>query len=129
MTDLNLEKLIRVYNKMRDKYDVLEAELKQLDSQMRSVKVAISDNMRETGLDSIKTKDGGAYRTVSTRYSSSDWESMHQFILEHKLPELLEKRIHQGNMKAYLEEHPEDLPPGLNSSMEYSVTVKRAKNG
>jgi hypothetical protein len=31
-------------------------------------------------------------------------------------------------MKSYLEEHPEDLPPGLNSNMEYSVTVKRNKN-
>ena len=54
---------------------------------------------------------------------------MNKFILEHSVPELLEKRIHQTNMKVFLEEHPDVLPPGLNANMEYSVTIKRSKNG
>jgi hypothetical protein len=45
------------------------------------------------------------------------------------VPELLEKRLHQTNTKAFLEENPELLPPGLNANMEYSVTIKRSKNG
>ena len=53
---------------------------------------------------------------------------MYQFILDHDMTELLEKRLHQGNVKKYLEENPEDVPPGLNSTMEYSVTVKGVKN-
>jgi hypothetical protein len=53
---------------------------------------------------------------------------MNKFILEHGLPDLLEKRIHQTNMKAFLEENPDELPPGLNANMEYSVTIRRSKN-
>ena len=128
MTDVSLEKLVGVFIKMRDKKELLEAEAKKIDTQMRTIKVAISDSMRESGMESIKTKEGLVYRTVKTTYSTSDWASMHEFILNHQLPDLLEKRIHQGNMKAYLEEHPEELPPGLNSNMEYSVTVKGVKN-
>ena len=128
MTDVSLDQLVGVYVKMYAKKESLDAELKDLEQKMRRVKIAISDEMRETGMESVKTKTGLVYRTVKTTYSTNDWSSMHQFILDHQLPDLLEKRIHQGNMKAYLEEHPEELPPGLNSNMEYSVTVKRNKN-
>ena len=48
-------------------------------------------------------------------------------ILEHGVPELLVKSINQANMKAFLEEHPDLLPPGLNANAEYSVTIKRSK--
>ena len=129
MADVSLEKLVGVFIKMRDKKDLLDAESKQLDSKMRQIKAAINDHLRESGLESVKTKAGLAYRTVKTTYSSVDWTAMHQFILEHELPDLLEKRIHQKNMQSYLEEHPDDPPPGLNTNMEYSVTVKGVKNG
>ena len=100
-----------------------------LEADMKTVKSAILDHMKEIGVESLKTNAGVVYRTVRTTYSTADWESMGKFILEHSVPELLEKRIHQTNMKAFLEEHPDVLPPGLNANMEYSVTVKRSKNG
>jgi hypothetical protein len=128
-----LEKLIRVYIKMRDKKAELTQELEEkiakVETDMKTVKTGILDHMKEIGAESLRTDVGTVYRTVRTTYSTTDWESMHKFILEHGVPELLEKRIQQTNMKAYLEEHPDLLPPGLNANMEYSVTVKRSKNG
>jgi hypothetical protein len=52
---------------------------------------------------------------------------MNRFIVENEAVDLLEKRIHQGNMKQFLEENPEVLPPGLNADSEYSITVRRKK--
>lgn len=129
MTDMNIDTLVRVFNKMRAKKEELDLELKGLEGQMNRIKVAIGDQMREAGMESIRTADGTAYRTIKTTYNPTDWGLMHQFIMERELPQLLEKRLHQGNMKAYLEEHPDDIPPGLNSNMEYSVTIRRSKNG
>lgn len=129
MADMNIDTLVRVFNKMRAKKEELDLELKGLEGQMNRIKVAIGDQMREAGMESIRTADGTAYRTIKTTYSPTDWGLMHQFIMERDLPQLLEKRLHQGNMKAYLEEHPDDIPPGLNSNMEYSVTIRRSKNG
>lgn len=133
MTDeLPIEKLTRVYIKMRDKKEELSRELEEkigeLESDMKRVKTAILEHMKELNAESLRTTSGTVYRTVRTTYSTNDWESMNKFILEHGVPELLEKRLHQTNMKAYLEEHPDELPPGLNANMEYSVTIKRSKN-
>lgn len=131
--DVSIEKLTRVYIKMREKKaevtHELEAKIAELDESMKKVKSAILDHMKEIGAESLRTESGSIYRTVRTTYSTNDWESMNKFILEHSVPELLEKRIHQTNMKVFLEEHPDVLPPGLNANMEYSVTIKRSKNG
>lgn len=131
--DLSLEKLTRVYIKMREKKaeisQELEAKMSEMDEKMKTVKTAILDHMKELGAESLRTDAGTVYRTVRTTYSTNDWDSMNKFILEHSVPELLEKRIHQTNMKVFLEEHPDVLPPGLNANMEYSVTIKRSKNG
>jgi len=129
--EVPLEKLTRVYIKMRDKKAELTKELDdkiaQVDEQMRTVKTAILDHMKEIGAESLRTEAGIVYRTVKTKYATSDWESMNKFILEHGVPELLTKSLNQTNMKAFLEENPDLLPPGLNANMEYSVTIKRSK--
>lgn len=127
--DISIEKLIRVYTKMREKRAELTAQFKEQDGkieeEMRTVKGAILDYLKEIGAESLKTESGIVYRTVRTTYTTNDWESMNKFILEHGVPELLEKRLHQTNMKVFLEENPDVLPPGLNSNNEYSVTVRR----
>jgi hypothetical protein len=131
--DVSLEKLTRVYIKMREKKaeisQELEAKMSDVEEKMKTVKTAILDHMKELGAESLRTDAGTVYRTVRTTYSTNDWDSMNKFILEHSVPELLEKRLHQTNMKVFLEEHPDVLPPGLNANMEYSVTIKRSKNG
>lgn len=131
--EVPLEKLTRIYIKMRDKKaevtHELEEKVSKIEQDMKTVKTAILSHMKEIGAESLRTEAGTVYRTVRTTYATSDWESMHKFILEHGVPELLEKRIQQTNMKAFLEENPEMLPPGLNANSEYSVTIKRSKNG
>lgn len=132
MTDeVRLEKLTRVYIKMRDKKaeltKELDAKISKVDEDMRTVKTAILDYMKEIGAESLRTEAGLVYRTVKTKYATSDWESMNKFILEHGVPDLLVKAINQSNMAAFLEEHPDLLPPGLNANSEYSVTIKRSK--
>jgi hypothetical protein len=39
---------------------------------------------------------------------------------------LLEKRIHQGNMKEFLQENPNLMPKGLNVDNRYDIIVRRA---
>ena len=40
---------------------------------------------------------------------------------------LLEKRLHQTNMKDFLAENPDLYPKGLNVESEYTVVVRRSK--
>ena len=124
-----VEKLVKVYLKIKDtlaeKRAAYEEEEKKLKDKMAKVKSALLDYCREEGVESVKTAEGMFYRTVSTRYWTNDWESMGRFIVENNVPDLLEKRLHQGNMVQFLKENPETLPPGLNVDSEYSVTVRR----
>ncbi|NBO66125.1 MAG: hypothetical protein EBU88_15010, partial [Acidobacteria bacterium] len=126
---VSVEKLTRVYIKIRDARAELAAKFKTEDDalveQLDVVKRALLNYCSEHGVESVRTSEGLFYRTTKTRYWTSDWESMHKFVLEHGVPEFFEKRLHQGVVKQFLEEHPEVVPPGLNTDVEYVVTVKR----
>jgi hypothetical protein len=127
--DIPVEKLVKVYLKMNGKLSEIkaayEAEEKALKEQMVKVKSALLAYCKEQNVESVRTGEGLFYRGVTTRYWTNNWEEMGKFIVEHGAPELLEKRLHQGNMKQFLEEHPEVLPPGLNVDSEYTITVRK----
>ena len=127
--DIPVEKLVKVYLKMNASLAAQkaswEAEEKALKEQMAKVKAALLAYCKEQNVESVRTAEGLFYRGVTTRYWTNNWEEMGKFIVEHGVPELLEKRLHQGNMKQFLEEHPEVLPPGLNVDSEYTITVRK----
>jgi hypothetical protein len=127
--DAPAERLTRVFHKIKDKRAELAAEFKEKDdklsSQLEEVKKALLDFCKEQGLDSVRTSEGMFYRSTKVRYWTSDWESMHNFVLEHRAPELFDKRLNQSNMKQFLEENPELVPKGLNVDSEYVITVRR----
>jgi hypothetical protein len=127
---MDLTKLIKTYVKIRDAKAALIAQFneqeKRLDADMSVIKAALLDYCKEQGVDSVRTPAGLVYRTLKTRYWTSDWESMYRFILDNELPEFLEKRLNQGAVKSYLEDHPDQMPPGLNVDSEYTITVRKA---
>ena len=127
--EVSVDKLVKVYLRMKDtladKKAAYEEEERKIKDKMAKVKAALLDYCKAENVDSVKTAEGLFYRTVSTRYWTNDWESMGRFVVENNIPELLEKRLHQGNMKQYLQEHPDMLPPGLNVDSEYTVTIRR----
>jgi len=122
------EKLTRVYLKIRTKKAQLSSDYKKeeadLNQKLDKVKAALLDYCKEQGLESVKTSEGLFYRSVKTRYWTSDWEAMHKFVMAHGVPEFLEKRLNQTNVKTFLEENPETVPMGLNVDSEYIISVR-----
>lgn len=125
-----LEKLVRVFLKMRGVRDRMvkehEAALGELEAQMQSVRQALLGYCKDHNVESVRTTEGSFYRSLKRRYWTNDWEAMGRFIVEHDVPELLEKRLHQANTQAFLEQNPELLPPGLNVDSEFTVTVRKS---
>lgn len=123
-------KLVQVYIKIRDARDLkkkqMEEELAQLEIQMDAVEQELLEICKTTGQDGGKTQFGSFTRSVKTRYWTSDWDSMYKFIREHDAPELLERRIHQGNFSEFLQQNPDTMPAGVNVESKYSITVRRA---
>jgi len=126
---LTLEKLTRVFIKIRERRSELTAEFKKLDadlvSQQDRIKNALLEHCKENGINSGNTAGGQFIRSVKTKYWTSDWDSMNKFIIEHNLPEFYTKSLNQTNVKNFMDENPDVIPPGLNIDSEYVMTVKK----
>jgi hypothetical protein len=127
--DFNLEETVDVYLKIRDAIEELKERQKQeltnLEEQYEVVANTLLEFCNSQNLDSVKTKAGTISRRVTSRYWTSDWDSLNRVIIENDAVYLLEKRIHNGNMKQFLEENPEAFPPGLQADSKYTVQVRK----
>ena len=125
-------KLVKAYIAMRDARAKLEAEFNDKDNeikaQMESIEAELLETCKDIGADSIKTEFGTVTRSVKERYWATDWHEVYDFIRSNNCPEILEKRLHQGNYKAMLAEHPEEAIPGVQVAREFSVTVRRSSS-
>lgn len=126
---IDLNKMVSAYLKLRDAIHDLEEkqkdEMQVLVDQFEVVGNKILEHCNEQNIDSIRTPVGTISRRISTRYWTSDWDSMYQFIKEHDAPFLLEQRIHGSNMREFLENNPDALPMGLQAERKYTVQVRK----
>ena len=123
-------KLSQIYLKIRDARTELKAkydeEDKKLEEQMDLIEARLLEICKDNDANSIKTEAGTVMRRVATRYWTNDWDSMYNFVKENDAYGLLERRVHQGNMKQFLEENPDKFPPGMLLDSEYKITVRRS---
>jgi hypothetical protein len=102
-----IESLVSAYRKLRaaitTEEEAHEARVSGLKEKMELVSSELLKFCNDQNLDSVKTSSGTVSRRVQTRYWTTDWERMYQFIAEHDAPFVLEKRIHNGNMKQFME--------------------------
>jgi len=127
----DVDKLVRVFIRMRDKKAEIAKEAQEkeseLEEKMAKIRRALLNYCKENEVESVRTESGTFFRSIKARYTTTDWSSMNKFILEHQAVELLDKRINQGNMKQFLEDNPDLLPPGLNIDREYAITIRRKR--
>jgi predicted metal-dependent phosphotriesterase family hydrolase len=131
MSDITVDQIVEVYIKIRDARDEARREADKIEADFQSQLDVLEQQMLEvcksTGATSLKTPHGTIMQSVKKRYWTNDWEKFYAFLFEHNVPELLERRIHQTNIKQFLEENPDMLPLGLNVEAEQSITVRRSK--
>ena len=132
-------RLVNAYIKMRAKRADIKAAYEKEDAaiaeSMDVIKEALLKYCKDNVFNSVKTDAGTFFRSVRTKYWTSDWDSFHKFIDE-KLKEkpedrsilgLFEKRLHQGNLKTFLDENPDAIPKGLNADSYYSISIRSPK--
>jgi len=124
-----LDKLVKIYRKLRTRMTELtqayDTQAEVLKAQQDEIKNAIKEQMKAMGVTSVRTTEGTAVMSVKTRYYTQDWDSFKQFVIDNHALELFEKRIAQSNMAQFLEENPGVVPPGLNSTSEFDISVRK----
>lgn len=132
LSEVPADKLVSAYRKIRGVIDEKESahkeEIKELREQLDTISARILEICNEQNLDSLRTPTGTVTRRAVTRYWTNDWEAMYRFIKEQDAPFLLEQRIHNGNMRQFLEDNPNTLPMGLNADTKYAITVRKPTN-
>ena len=126
------DRLVAVYRRIREAIEEREEAHTQEINTLKEKLEMVSDKLlkicNEQNLDSLRTPEGTVTRRVKSRYWTTDWEQMYKFIKENDAPFLLEQRIHNGNMKQFLEENPDQHPAGLQVDSKYAITVRKPTN-
>lgn len=133
MSDISVEEMVEAYLAIRTERDriqkVYEEKDKALKADMTEIEALMLSVCNSMEADSIKTSYGTVIRKLNERFYCNDWEGFKQFVLEHEAVDLFERRIHQGNFKQFMAEHPQDgLPPGVNVMREFAVTVRKSSS-
>jgi len=131
MSDTNVGELVDIYLTIRDErkrllteYEAADAVLQQDIKQLESAMLEVCNTVN---VNSLNTKSGTVIRSIKERFVCSDWDSFKEFIRENDAVDCLERRIHQGNFKALMEERQgEGLPPGVNCMREFAITVRKS---
>lgn len=131
MDDLSVNKLTKIYLKIRDARAELSKKFKAEDSllvdQLDVIEKQLLEACNGNDAKSINTEAGLVMRGVSTQYMTSDWDSMYKFIKDNDALGLLKQSLHQANMKQFLDEYPDKFPPGMLVDSKYKITVRRSK--
>jgi len=129
---LDMPTLVKAYTGLRasiaEQEEALKERLAPLKENLETVSNALLDECNRLGADSIKTPVGTVSRRVTERFWASDWEAMHEFIVQNNAPYLLEKRVNNGAMRQFLEDHPNKHPVGLNTDRKYTIQVRKPSN-
>lgn len=118
-----VEKLTRIYVKIRDKRRELEKQVAELKEKQDTVASELLEICKAQGATTIRTEHGTVSKRITKNYWTSDWDSFYKFIKEQDAFSLLQQRINSTNMAQFLEENPDAHPPGLNADVNQTITI------
>ena len=129
--EINTEDLVSAYLNIRNQREAILREYERADNELKAemskLEAALLDVCNSENADSIKTTHGTVMRKLNQKFFCSDWDNFYKFILDNQAVQLLERRVHQGNIKQFMEDTQGDgLPPGVNVLREYGVSVRKA---
>ena len=126
---MDTNEIVKIYVKIRDKKDEVKRKLGEqvalLDAELKVIEEELQERLKAAGATSVKTPNGTVYSTIKSKVWTDNWDSFYKFIEARGLFDLLERRIHQSNIKSFLDDNPDDIPEGLNIESIKTVTVRR----
>lgn len=133
MNNIDVEELVRAYLNIRAERERVLREYEQKDAELKSdmqeLDAILLSVCNQTNVNSLNTKAGTVIKQLKQRFICEDWDNFRKFELENPEYDFRERRIHQSNIKQYMEQHEGDgLPPGVSTMREFTVVVRKAQN-
>lgn len=125
---MKLDEVVKNYIALRDRKAAIKAEYDakaaKIDDVLDKVEAKILEYFEQSGLESIRTDTGTAYKSTRNSATVGDWDSVLAHVLETENYQLLEHRVSKKAVEEYRMAN-EDLPPGVNWRSEVTVNVRR----
>ena len=129
MVEVSYDKLVRTYVKIRDARTALkqtfEAEDRVLKDKLETLENYMLQSMNSSGVESVKTPAGTAYRTETMVPTGSDWTAFYAWVRENNAFDFIFRRIKADSVKEYMDQNDGKVPPGVSVYSKYGVTIRR----
>lgn len=126
---MKVSELVGKYIELRDKKAShkaeYEAKVLKLDEVINKIEAKLLEVFNSTGMDSVKTEFGTAYRSTRSTASVADRDIFFGFVKEKEEWPLLEIRASKTAVEQYKAAN-EELPPGISWREEQTVNIRRS---
>ena len=127
---MDISKIAKAYIAIRDKRSEIKKAWEVQDEDLKA-KLTLLDGqilkfLQDNKLDSSATEFGTVYRQEEIKAGAADWGAVWEWQKANDAPDLVEKRIAQGFVKKYMQDHEGEIPPGISVYREYVARVRRA---
>jgi malate synthase len=123
--EFSVDRLTKIYTKIRDKRRELQEQDDKLKEQLDAVAEKLLEICNAQGLSTMRTDYGTVSRRITKNYWTNDWDSFLKFLKENDALSLLQHRINNANMTQFLEANPDLHPPGLNVDANQTIVVTK----
>ena len=124
-----MEELVEKYIELRDAKSKIkaayDAKIAKIDGVLDKIEGVLLQQFTDSGMESVRTKSGTAYKQMRTSAGVADWDATLQFIQDNELWNMLERRVSKAAVEQFKDAHG-DLPPGINWREEVVINVRRA---
>lgn len=130
-----VEEAARLYRKVEaslaNKAATYEAATKKEKEALKSLETIMRAMLNQQGVAAVDVPGVAEVTIVPKRvFGNSDWDMFMTWLVQNNCPELLQKRIHEGNMQHWIDTNPgAELPPGVNVFTEHNLKVLKSKKG
>ena len=123
---VDVDRIVKVFVKMRDKKSELEKEIKEISAQQEVLEQELLKLAAQMGTTGFKTEHGTTYISEETRFAMADDNTFVQFVKDTGNVELMERRVSSTNVKQYMENHAGEVPPGLSWFKQDRMKIRRS---
>ena len=123
---MDMEKVVRVYIRLRDQKEALEAEckdkVKPIKENMELIENSLYQWMDEKGVKNVKTSYGTAYQSQVNSVKVTDWQQVRNFIEENDAWDILNRAV---NKTAVVNDYKGEVP-GVQISVINKLNIRRS---
>lgn len=123
-----IDEVVAAYRKLRDQKSDMEdrhkEELAPIKGNMVKLEAWLQTQLNNSGSESVKTANGTVYISKTSSVKTDDWTTTLEYIVEHELWHMLEKRLSKAAVEQFVEEEKVNFP-GTEITYMSNIRVRK----